>query len=283
MGNSAQPITDWQDVATGAPATPAPTPQVNDWQDVSTSAPQTSSAPPPVSPADQLSKDEMVMTRGMANQTPTDPQEKAEFESGKKAGTIAGGSQIAADVVGLGVGPVLGKVASKIGEAIPSTKRAGQAFQELEQSIGTHPVGVDSELSKSVNELKQAVTTTNTNLPPVVRKLIDRLDPFTGAGELTYKEGRAFSSEIGNLAAQDKMSMTANTKRLVGNLDHALTNAVQNTADLAGEGQKLAKAMKDYHYASKISGLTGKAATYALRTAVGVGGLRVLKELGLFD
>jgi hypothetical protein len=163
--------------------------------------------------------------------------------------------------------------------AIPSAERSGQAFRELEESIGDHPVGVDSDLSKSVNELKKSVETTNTNLPPVVRKLIDRLDPFQGAGDLTYKDARAFSSELGHFSVNDNLSMTNNTKRLVGNLDRALSNSIQNTANMAGEGEKLASTMKEYHNAMRISGLSDKAKSYALKAALGVTGWTIYKEL----
>lgn len=172
--------------------------------------------------------------------------------------------------------PSLIRSAAKL---IPSTERAGQAFSELEKTIGNHPVGISSNLSKAVNELWAARETTNTNIPQTVRKLIDRIDPFTGGGELTYKEARAFSSEIGNLAAADKTAMTANTARLVGNLDKALTESIQETADLAGEGQKLGSAMKEYYRAMSIRRLSDSAKKWAFRAALGAGGYKIFKEL----
>ena len=162
-------------------------------------------------------------------------------------------------------------------EAIPSTERAGVNFQQLSETIGEHPVGISDDLSESINALRKASTTTNTNIPPVVKKLIDRLDPFQGGAPLTYDEARAFSSEVNQLSAADKMSMTPNTKRLVGGLNVALKDAVQETADLAGKGEKLSFAMKDYRNAMKLRNLgdTVKEELWkAILTGAGIYGAR---------
>lgn len=177
------------------------------------------------------------------------PGESEEDVAARRAhgiGSVTG--QVAAVAMGEGEG----RARAEIDAALPSAKRAGVSFESLKKTIGQHPVAVTDELSKSLNELRQSSTTTNTNIPPVVKKLMDRLDPFQGGAQLTYDEARQFSSEIGHLSAADKMSLTPNTKRLIGNLDHSLTDTVQGTADLAGQGDKLSKAMSEYHHAMQI-------------------------------
>lgn len=167
----------------------------------------------------------------------------------------------------------LGAAGAKAGlDALPSAEHAGAGFQSLSKAIGDHPVAVTDDLSGSLNALRKATTTTNTNIPPVVRKLIDRLDPFQGGGPFTYDEARAFSSEINQLSASDKLSMTPNTKRLVGDLNQKLKGAVQNTADLAGKGQDLSDAMNEYRQAMKVQGLSDTAKEEAIKWALRVAG-----------
>jgi hypothetical protein len=164
-------------------------------------------------------------------------------------------------------------------EAIPSAERAGAAFQDLSKSIGQHPVAVTDELSGDLNALRKSVTTTNTNLPPVVKKLIDRLDPFQGTGPLTYDEARAFSSEINHLSAADKMSMTENSKRLVRNLNGSLKDTVQDTADLAGKGDQLSKAMSEYHHAMQIRNVSDVVKQELWKAALSAAGIYGAKKI----
>lgn len=170
----------------------------------------------------------------------------------------AGATEIAKQgAIGGATGGVLaggGKLASMAIDAIPSASHAGNLFQDLSKTIGSHPVNITDDLGKSLTDLRQASTTTNTGIPPVVRKLIDRVDPFQGGAPLTYDEARAFSVEINHLSASDNLSMTPNTKRLVNNLNQTLKASVQDTADVAGKGQQLSSAMKEYSRAMTVKG-----------------------------
>lgn len=192
-------------------------------------------------------------------------QAAKEGNQGAVLGHMAAGQTIAAAPSAVrGASELVGKGI----EALPSTSRAGAAFQDLSKTIGEHPVSVTDDLSKSLNALRKATTTTNTNIPPAVRKLIDRLDPFQGMGPLSYDEARAFSSEINQLSASDKMSMTPNTHRLVADLNQKLKATVQNTAELAGKGQQLAGAMKEYRNAMTLNGMTDAAKENALKALI---------------
>jgi hypothetical protein len=201
------------------------------------------------SPADQLSKDEMVMTRGMANQTPTDPQEKAEFESGKAAGTVAGGSQIAADVVGLGVAPVISAVASKMPGATLS--KAGQGFNELRDTIGSHTVHMTDELKDSLDAIKEEVDA-GISMPQVVNKFMNRIAD-TDQGPLTYKEARAFYKNVGDLAQSERVALNKNAGRLVNSFRSSLGSAIQETADAAGKLEQYQSSMKGWAQGMKTT------------------------------
>jgi alkaline phosphatase len=164
-------------------------------------------------------------------------------------------------------------------DAIPSAERAGVNFQNLSETIGDHPVGISDDLSQSLNALRKASTTTNTSIPPVVRKLMDRVDSFHGMGPLTYDEARAFSSEINQLSAADKMSLTPNTKRLIGGLNASLKDAVQDTADMAGKGEQLSSAMKEYRNAMKMRNLSDVAKDELWKAILGGVGVYGAKKI----
>lgn len=203
---------------------------------------------------------------------------------GNAAGQAGGtGTVNPRESLGVGAGSALGQGIGEGISALPNAARAGRAFQSLSESIGNHPVAVTDELSGNLNDLWNSVKTTNTNIPPVVRKLIDRLDPLQGGGALTYDEARAFSSEINQLSAADKMSMTSNTKRLVANLNHSLKDTVQNTADLADKGDVLSKAMSEYHHAMQlrnVSDMVKEDLWRAVLTGAGAYGLKRIWDAG---
>jgi hypothetical protein len=189
---------------------------------------------------------------GLAATPESTSQQIAQSDISAEAARNAPTWQKALDVGSIVLPSLFGKAV----EALPSAERAGQAFQGLSKAIGSHPVAITDELSESLTSLRAANTTTNTNIPAVVQKLIGRVDPLQGLGPLTYDEARSFSSEINQLSAADKMSLSPNTKRLIGNLNQALKGAVQDTADLAGKGDQLSQAMSEYHHAMQIRGVT---------------------------
>lgn len=203
-------------------------------------------------------------------------------EAMEKASAKGDTGAVAAEAVvptALAAAPLVGEGLVKgAGAVLPSAQRAGTAFQEVSKAIGTHPVQVTDELSKSLAQIRAASTTTNTAVPPVVRKLIDRLDPFQGGAPLTYDEARQFSSEIGSLSAADKMSLTPNTKRMISQLDHALTSTVQDTADLANKGEQLSGAMSEYHHAMQMRDLSDAVKARIIKTVLTGAGLYGLKK-----
>jgi hypothetical protein len=156
----------------------------------------------------------------------------------------------------------------KAANLVPNKAQAQQAFEELSTSIGEHPVKITNELAENLNELKRINTTTKTYIPPTVKGLIDRVDSFQGMGPLTYDEARDFSSEINRLSRADVAAMTDNTKRLVGGLNVALKASIQDTADFAGEGPKLAGAMNDWRKIKIAQGVWDDAKELAFRNVL---------------
>lgn len=186
----------------------------------------------------------------------------------QKLGASEKGQQYA-EIGGNIVGGVAGGVgANSLVNKIPSLAGAKGAFESLEQSIGDHPVPVTNELSSQINAIQKVSTTTNTSVPSVVKKLIDRLDSMQGGTPLTYSEARSFASEIGNLGASERMATSPNMQRLVQGLGAKLDSAIQNTADAAQQGQVLSGAMRDYKNALAIRGFTKQLQDVAVKRMV---------------
>jgi len=205
---------------------------------------------------------------------PTAQQVGQDVANKNYAGAAGGATGIAAQVLGP---KVIEKGVNAVG-AIPSAERAGANFQNLKQTIGQHPVFVTDEMSRNLNDLRQA-SAIKTPVPATVQNLIDRLDPMAGGGNLTYEEARRYASEISRLSAEDKFRMTPNTKRMVGNLSKSLNGAIQDTADVAGKGTQLASAMKEYHQAMQLKGFSETAIDLAWKAALGSLGIGAAKKL----
>jgi hypothetical protein len=101
--------------------------------------------------------------------------------------------------------------------------------------------------------------------PAAVKQLAKRLE----SGEpLKYEEAKDFQSNISALSAQEKMGMSANTKRLVGQLNQDMKGALEQAADTKGKGEQFSGAMKEYHRAMKLSDMSEEAKAFAIKNAL---------------
>lgn len=133
-----------------------------------------------------------------------------------------------------------------LSEMTPGMKaaKAVQAFQGLSGDIGSHPVQVTDKLAGALADIKQGADT-GLNIPSVVNKLVTRLSDVE-EGPLTYDEARQFYSNLGDLAASDKMAMNAKAQRLVFGVQHALGETIADTTEQANKLSVYQGAMKDF-------------------------------------
>lgn len=186
--------------------------------------------------------------------------------------------------------PVSNAVAAgDIATAIPELARltpamkissAGGAFSALQKEIGTHPVQMTDKLAGALADIKQGADT-GLQMPSVVNKLVTRLSNVE-EGPLTYQEARQFYSNMGDLAASDRMAMNAKAQRLLSGVQHALGETIADTAEQAGKTSEYQAAMKGFSSAKSaqeklefLKGLAGKAAVGAAASA-GAGGAAAL-------
>jgi hypothetical protein len=95
---------------------------------------------------------------------------------------------------------------------------------------------------------------------------------------ITYGEAKDFQSNISSLSADEKMSLKPNTKRLLGQLNQDLKGSLEDAADTVGKGDQFADAMKEYHDAMTIKGMTDTAKEMAIKTIMTGLGLSALKK-----
>lgn len=175
-------------------------------------------------------------------------------------------SQAAMSVLGGGMGTTLTNAADQV---VPSTERAAQHFRELSNMIGEHTVGMTDALSDATQEVSK-LAKSGGQMPKVLSDFTNRIFD-TDQGPLTYDEVRRFMTMAGR-----KMSdlMDINSQRVrdpemiraMGNWYGELRNAVEETADKAGQLAKFQDAMSEFRGAMKARTAI-KTATAAAGTA----------------
>jgi hypothetical protein len=176
------------------------------------------------------------------------------------------------------------KAPGAISRAIPSAERAGEALEEVKAAAGNVPLagGKLGKLSDTVDEIMKQ-DARGAPAPSAVKQLAQRLQ---SGSPLEYEEAKDFQSNISALSAQEKMGMSANTKRLVGQLNQDLKGALEDAAATKNAGEKFTGAMKEYHNAMRVSEMSDKAkalaikgALYAAFGAAGTAGYAIYKKL----
>lgn len=207
-------------------------------------------------------------------------QGAAELPSHPWQGTkdLVGGIAETATLPSMVAAPEAAEAASRapgfLRSLLPSTERAGQAFQDVMSVAKNNPVRTMDSLSDALSNYQKLVDAGGSQSLSV-RKLLNRVtDP--SKGPLTYEEARNFYSNLSRLSADEANRLTPVMKRQVGAVTQALGDTIQRTATLAGKGQEYSGAMKEYAKAKRLEDFTDflkgsavNAAKYGVPTAVG--------------
>ena len=175
-------------------------------------------------------------------------------------------------VVGQVAAPELAKRGSAAIKAIPSTERAGAVLGQVKAAAGDIPIDMSKPGSTALEIYTQSQR--GGMLPKSVRDFINRATK-PDSQPITYAEAKDFQSNISRLSADEYGRMNPNTRRLVGQLNADLKGSLQSAADTAGKGQQFADAMREYHNAMRLKGMSDAAIDYAIKAAI-TGGLGAL-------
>lgn len=145
----------------------------------------------------------------------------------------------------------VGRGVEAIKAATPAAKIAKGAdiFKELKSTIGEHTVEMTDNLSKALFDIKEAVDTGAT-LPSPINKFVTRIADLEQP-PLTYSEARSFYSNIGDLAASDKMAMNDKGRRLLNQFRAALGDTIAATAENASKLHDYRTAMSTFAQGKK--------------------------------
>lgn len=199
---------------------------------------------------------------------------------GDPTGVLAAATASAAPIVAAeGIRQGLSPLAKAAIDRLPSSTRAGAALGEIKSTVGNVPIDVSKVGNSALEMWTQGDR--GGNLPPAVRKLVQRLAK-PGSDPITYEEAKDFQSNISNLSTNEKMNLKPNTVRLLGQLNEDLKSSLADAADTQGKGAQFQSAMKEYHNAMKIRGYSDAAISSAWKVALGAIGARELgRILGL--
>lgn len=155
-------------------------------------------------------------------------------------------------------------IGNAVKEVLPSTERAGAAFQEVSKVAGNHTVAVTPGLSDALMQYQQLVDAGGSR-SLAVSKLLNRLTSPTAA-PLTYDEARLFQSNISRLSADEAQRLTPVMKRQVGQIAAELSKTVETTAANAGKLEEFQGAMKQYRQAKQIEAVKENVKDVAVST-----------------
>ncbi len=184
------------------------------------------------------------------------------------AQVVGGGLETAAEL--MAPVPSAGKAESIIGktvEAVPTTKKAGQLFENVMSRAADVPVNTSDagNAALRVAELAQRGGGTEWG-PGPVRQLVRRLtDP--DKPDMVYREARDWASNLSRLSTGEFNKMTPVVQREVANLAATFNKAVAAAAIRAGKGQEYAQAMTQYARAKRLTDLLDTAVQGAKRSA----------------
>lgn len=200
-------------------------------------------------------------------------------KEGLKSTAIQGGTAAAT----AGVLAAAPKIAGALSDLSPSARAAKAAsnFSAVEGAIGEHTVAMTDDLAKSLGDIKEGIDT-GLNAPSVINKFVSRIAD-TDQPPLTYTEARKFYSNMGDLATSEKMAANAKMQRLIFQVQNALGDAIESTADSGGRLAQYQQAMKGYAGAMKsaerIGTLSDMAKKAAITAAIGGAGYGTVKKL----
>lgn len=136
---------------------------------------------------------------------------------------------------------------SAISEALPSTARAGEAFQNVSRAVGDQPVNVGA--AGDVALQAKDLASRGYSMPKVLRDFVNRVTDPT-KGPLTFDEARDFQSAASRLSSAEYQRLTPKMQRQVAMFADEMGKATQATADSGGVGQDFSGAMKEYGQAA---------------------------------
>jgi hypothetical protein len=193
------------------------------------------------------------------------------MEQSAREGDVGGViGHAAVPLVALGAGEALGHGIGLAKDALPSARRAGQAFQDIKAAAGNVPIDTAKVGNSALDLYTQSQR--GATLPPAVNKLVRRLSA-PDSPPMTYAEAKDFQSNISNLSANEKMNLKPNQVRLVGQLNADLKASLADAADTVGKGQQFKQAMVEYHNAMKLKGYSDEAINAAWKAAIGAAGV----------
>ncbi len=146
--------------------------------------------------------------------------------------------------------------ASAVGNALPSTERAGQKFSQVAKAAGDIPI--DTSKADSVLERVKELRQRGSTMPKVTRDYEKARKPgdFMGmsvdAPPMTYNEGRDFATNAGRLSVRESQAANPQMQSQVSQFAQALKAANRKAAESVGMENLYDQAIKEYHQAKSM-------------------------------
>lgn len=181
----------------------------------------------------------------------------------KGAGNIIGGVLKAGTIPGAMMAGPEAKAAEAI---IPSTERAGQILNSVEQVAKDVPVAL-TDTHTAINEFLKHAESGGTQ-PKVITDLLRRITPKNGVSSpLTYEDARRFYQNISRMSDAELSTLNPNMRRLMGGIKEAFKKDIGDAADLVGQKANYYKGLKEYAKAAKLERAAAEMKKWAIRAA----------------
>lgn len=186
----------------------------------------------------------------------------ATLSSPRAMGTLAGTAATVAPMIVGGIDAATPEPLN-IGR-FPSRARASATFESLNKDLANQPVN----LTKTIQPLQRIaeIGERGSTLPTAASKLLTRSQAVS---PMTFPEARDYQGSLSDLSASDKLALNGRMKGGISQVNKALFEDLQDTANSAGRGEDYADAMKEYRQASQLRDLARKGG----KAAIGAAGL----------
>lgn len=159
----------------------------------------------------------------------------------------ATGNVVAGELPGATIGAV-----KNIANAIPSTARAGETFQDVAKAANKVPI----DFSNSQDAvLKMVDWQKKTQLGPTINKFLNRVTN-PNLGPVTYGEARDFYQLLGRLSADETSRMAPAVRFDLTRMVRGLKTDIGNAAGVVGQQAPYYQAMEEFRNAKRLEDIS---------------------------
>lgn len=157
-----------------------------------------------------------------------------------------------------------------VSRAVPTTAKAGAKFEKVMSAAKNEPI--NTATAERIAGEAETLSKHGARLPKVLK---DFINTHTDAGgPLSYKTGRDFATNAGNLSAREASGASPVMRKKLTEFTEAMKTANRDAAARVGMGELYDQAMKEYRRAKTIEETARIVKKWTFRAALTAAGIK---------